>query len=100
MVEATARVNVDVPDPGAAMDVGLKLAVTPVGWPLADNATAELKPPETVVVIEEDPLLPCTTEIDVGAAASVKAGVAAVVTVSETVAACVRPPPVPVTVIG
>ena len=86
MVEATARVNVDVPEPGAAIDVGLNVAVTPVGWPLAVKATAELNPPETVVEIVEDPLLPCTTETEVGEAASVKAGVAVAVTVSETVA--------------
>jgi hypothetical protein len=89
----------DVPEPGAAMEVGLKLTVTPVGCPLADSATAELKPPETVVVMVELPLLPCTTETEVGEAASVNAGVAVAVTVSETVAVWVRPPPVPVTVI-
>ena len=86
MVEATARVSVDVPEPGAAIDVGLKVAVTPVGWPLAVKATAELNPPETVVVIVEEPLLPWVTETEVGEAESVKAGVAVAVTVSETVA--------------
>ena len=30
-VEATAMVIVDVPEPGAAMEVGLKVTVTPVG---------------------------------------------------------------------
>ena len=98
VVEATARVKVDVPDPGAAMDVGLKVAVTPVGWPLADKATAESNPPETVVVMVELPLLPCTTETEVGEAAMVKAGTGAEVTVSETVVDSVRPPPVPVSV--
>ena len=52
------RVNVDVPLPGAAKDAGLKLAVTPVGSPDADNETAELKPPLTVVVIVVLPELP------------------------------------------
>ena len=99
MVEATASVRVDVPEPGAAIDVGLKVAVTPAGWPLADNATAELNPPETVVVMAEVPLLPCTTDTEVGEAASVKAGVAAAVTVSETAAACVMLSPDPVIVI-
>jgi hypothetical protein len=79
-------VIVDVPEPGAAMDAGLKVTVTPVGWPVADKATAELKPPETVVVMVDEPLLPCTTETEVGEAASVKAGTGAAVTVSETVA--------------
>jgi hypothetical protein len=99
VVEATARVRVDVPEPGAAMDVALKLAVTPVGAPDAVRAIAELKPPDTAVVMVETPLLPCATETEVGEAVSVKAGVAAAVTVSEIVADSVRPPPVPVTVI-
>jgi hypothetical protein len=100
VVEATARVNVDVPEPGAAMDVGLKLAVTPVGAPDAVRAIAALKPPDTAVVTVETPLLPCTTETAVGEAASVKAGLAAAVTESDIVADSVRPPPVPVMVIG
>ena len=41
VVEATARFKVDVPDPGAAIEDGLKLAVTPVGCPHAESATAE-----------------------------------------------------------
>ena len=98
VVEATARVAVDVPEPGAAMDVGLKLTVTPVGWPLAVSAIAELKPPETAVVMVELPLLPCVTDTEVGEAAIVKAGTGAEVTVRETVAVCVSPPPVPVIV--
>ena len=40
------------------MDVGLKLAVTLDGRPVADKAIAELKPPETVVVIVDVPELP------------------------------------------
>ena len=71
---ATARVMVEVPEPGAAMDVGLKLTVTPAGWPLADNAIAASKPPETAVLIVEVPLLPCTTETEVGEAEIVKFG--------------------------
>src|SRR5208282_3584013 len=67
-------VIVDVPEPGAAMDVELKLTVTPVGWPLAVKAIAESKPPETVVVIVEVPLLPCTTETEPGEAKIAKAG--------------------------
>ena len=98
VVEATAMVIVDVPEPGAAIDVGLKLTVTPVGWPLALNAIAELRPPETVVVIVEVPLLPCTTETEVGEAEIVKLGLAWAVTVSETVVVSVVLPEVPVTV--
>lgn len=72
------NVAVDVPDPGDAIEVGLKPTVTPVGWPVADNATAELNPPETVVVMVELPELPRTTLAVVGEAASVKAGVCVV----------------------
>ena len=86
-------VIVDVPEPGAAMDVGLKPTVTPVGWPLA-----ELKPPETAVVIVDLPLLPCTTDTEVGEADMVKLGLATVVTVRETVVVSVVAPEVPVTV--
>ena len=42
-------VRVELPLPGAAIEVGLKLAVTPEGKPEADSETAELKPPLTVV---------------------------------------------------
>jgi hypothetical protein len=71
---ATANVIVDDPDPGAAIDDGLKLTVTPAGCPLADNATAELNPPLTVVEMVELPLLPCTTETDPGDEKIAKAG--------------------------
>lgn len=98
VVEVTASVSVDVPEPGAAMEAGLRVAVTPVGAPVAVKAIAELKPPETVVVSVDAPLLPCTTETDAGEAASVKAGVATAVTVSEIVAEWVMLSPLPVTV--
>lgn len=98
-VEATVSVSLDVPDPGAAIDAGLKLAVTPVGNPDAASAIAELNPPETAVVMVELPVLPCATDTAAGEAVSVYAGVPAAVTVSAMVAVCVNPPPVPVTVI-
>lgn len=75
VVEATVKVAVDVPEPGTPMDAGLKPTVTPVGAPLAVSATAESNPPETAVVMVEVPLLPTTTETDVGDAVMVKAGV-------------------------
>ena len=78
VVEATVNVKPYVPEPGAAMDVGLKATVTPVGCPPADKATAESKPPETEVLIVEPTLLPLTTETEAGEAAMVKAGVALV----------------------
>jgi len=89
---------VEAPEPGAAMDVGLKLTVTPVGWPLAVKAIAESKPPDTLVVIVEVPLLPCTTETEVGEAEIVKAGLAVAVTVSDTAVVSVVLPEVPFTV--
>jgi hypothetical protein len=67
---------------------------------VAERAIAELNPPETAVVMLEVPELPTTTETVVGEAAMVNAGVAAAVTVSETEVVSVRPPPVPVMVIG
>src|ERR1700677_4940197 len=68
-VEATVKVSVELPEPGAAMDVGLKAAVTPVGRPEADKAIAELNPPETVVVMVEVPVAPWAMETEVGDAA-------------------------------
>jgi len=52
------KVTVELPLPGAAMEVGLKVAVTPVGNPEADNETAELKPPLAVVETVELPEVP------------------------------------------
>ena len=53
--EATVIVMVEVPAP--VIEVGLKLTVTPVGWPLADKEMAESKPPVTVLVMVEVPEL-------------------------------------------
>ena len=88
----------DVPEPGAAMEAGLKLTVTPVGWPLALKATAELKLPVTVVVIVTSPLWFCRIDPEVGETEMLNPPVTGAVTVSDTVAACVVPPPVPDTV--
>ena len=98
VVEAAVSVMVDDPAPGALIDVGLKLAVTPFGMPDADNVIVELKPPETVVVMVAVPLDPGETETEEVGAEIEKAGGA--VTVKVTVAVCVTPPSVPVTVIG
>ena len=91
---------VEVPLPGAGMDVGAKLAVTPAGCPVADKAIAELNPPETVTVRVDEPLLPCTTDTEPGEGVMRKLGVAARYTINVTVAVCVMPPPEPLTVIG
>src|ERR1017187_8540803 len=88
---------VEDPEPGAAIGAGLNAAVVAVGSPDALRAIAELKPPETVVVIVTVlVLLAPWTETEVGEAAMVNAGT---VTVRDTVAVCVVRPPVPVTVI-
>jgi hypothetical protein len=95
-VEAAVIVMVEVPAPGEAIDAGLNETVTPVGWPEAVSATAELNPPETAVVMVLVPFAPCATETEPGEAEMVNAGA---VTVRDTVAVWVIPPPVPVTVI-
>jgi hypothetical protein len=89
-------VRVEDPEPGAAIDAGLNAAVAPVGNPDALSAIAELKPPETAVVMVLVPLAPGATDTDAGEAATVNAGA---LTVSDRVAVCVSPPPVAVTVI-
>jgi hypothetical protein len=68
----TVTVMVDVPDPGAAIELGLKLTVTRDPWPLVDKPIAELKPPETAVVMVDLPELPLATLIDVGEVLMVK----------------------------
>jgi hypothetical protein len=76
------KVRAELPEPGAAMDVGLNAAVTPEGSPLAESETAELKPPETVVEMVLVPELPAATERLVGDALSVKLGEVAAFTVT------------------
>lgn len=84
--------------PGAAIDVGLKATVTPVGMPEADSAIELLKPFIAVVLIVELPWLPSATVTEDGDAEIVKLD--GPVTVSVTVVLCCVLPPVPVTVIG
>lgn len=73
-VDEVARVKVDAPEPGAAMDAEENAAVTPAGNPDALRLMAELKPPETAVVIALVPWAPGMTATDVGDAVSVNAG--------------------------
>ncbi len=93
------KVKVELPEPGAAIDVGLKAAVTPVGSPLAESDIAELKPPETLVETVLDPLPPAATERLVGDALSVKLGEVAAFTVTGITVVWVIPPPVALTVV-
>jgi len=67
-------VSVELPLPGAAIEVGLKLAVTPAGNPEAESETAALKPPLTLVVMVLLPELPCAIERLVGDAVRLKSG--------------------------
>jgi hypothetical protein len=70
---ATAIVMVEVPGP--VIELGLKLTVTPVGWPVADKEMAESKPSVTVLVMVDVPELPCVTETEVGEAERLNPGV-------------------------
>ena len=68
------NVSVELPLPGAAIDVGLKLAVTPLGRPEIERATDELKPFETVVETVLVAELPCVTDRLEGEALRAKSG--------------------------
>ena len=98
-LEVVLMVIFEVPDPGAAIEVGLNVMVSPLPWPDADKLIAESKLPEATVVMVDDPELPRVMESEVGEAETVKAAGDEDVTVSEIVAVWVTPPPVPVTVI-
>ena len=52
------KVRVELPLPGAAIELGLKLAVTPAGKPDIESETTALKPPLIVVEIVLLPELP------------------------------------------
>lgn len=92
----TLTVMVDVPEPGAAMELGLKVTLWAPPCPEADKLIAESKPPEIAVVIVDLPELPLATLIDVGDALMVKLGVVPV-TVSKTVVVSTVLPEVPLT---
>ena len=92
------NVRVELPLPGAAIELGLKLAVTPAGRPDTESETTALNPPLTVVEIVLLPVPPCAIDKLLGDALRVKSGVAAAVIVSETVVLLVMPPPVALTV--
>jgi hypothetical protein len=94
----TLTVIVDVPEPGAAMELGLKVTVCWLPWPEAVKVTAESKPFSAAVVIVAVPDEPLTTVIAVGDALMLKSALAGAGTVRETDVLCVTPPPVPVMV--
>jgi hypothetical protein len=96
----TLTVIVEVPEPGAAIELGLNVTLFPFPAPEADKLIMELKPPEIVVLILEVPVPDALREtvIVVGAAPIVKLGFIPV-TVNETVVVEVVLPEVPFTVI-
>src|SRR5437879_4197156 len=51
VAEPTVIDSVELPEPGAAMDVGLNVTAAPVGGALAESAMAELIPPAATVEI-------------------------------------------------
>jgi hypothetical protein len=55
VLDPTVIVIVELPAPGAAIELGLKLTVVPLGAPVADRLMTLLNPPLTVVVIVEVP---------------------------------------------
>ena len=87
----TVMVMVEVPAP--VIELGLKLTVTPAGWPVADKEMAELKPFVTVLVIVDVPELPCTNETAVGEAVRPKPGVLIVLISAADQGASVRTAP-------
>lgn len=58
------------------MGLGLKPTVTPLGSSETDKVMSELSPPKTLVEIVDLPLLPCTTDTELGEAEMVKPGAA------------------------
>jgi hypothetical protein len=81
-----------------ADDAGLNEAVTPLGSPVAVNATLPVNPPVSVTVTVSVPLLPCLMVIEAGEAVSVKPDTCLLVTVSAMVVLAVVLPEVPVMV--
>ena len=69
------KVSVELPFPGAPIEVGLKFAVTPEGRPEAESEIDELKPPLVVVEMLVLPEEPCVTDRLVGDAPTVKSAV-------------------------
>jgi hypothetical protein len=77
-------VMVDAPDPGAAIELGLKVTVWALPCPEADKVITELKLPETVAVICDVPDAFLATVMEPGEAEMEKPAAIAEVTVSDT----------------
>ena len=94
MFAAVATVSIEDPDP--VIEAGLNVPVAPMGRPLTEKLTAELKPFKPVTVGVKVVLLPWVTVCELGDAASVK--LAGGLTTSVTVELWTRLPLVPVIV--
>lgn len=82
--EVDVSVSVELPD--VVIEVGAKAAVTPVGRPVADNATAPVKPFCAATLAVNVVALPAMTARELGDADSVKSAVTVVAfTVTLTV---------------
>lgn len=79
------KVRVELPLPGAAIEAGLKLAVTPEGRPAPDKETVELNPPLTVIETVVLPELPWVTDRLAGETLIAKSAVAVALTVRATI---------------
>lgn len=76
---------VSVDDPPAVTEVGLKLALAPLGSPLTLSATVCAEPLVTAVLMVEVPLEPCTIDTLGGEALIEKSLVTTGFMVSDTV---------------
>ena len=92
----TVNVSVLAPAPGKGREAGVKVAVTPVGRPLAESATAEPGLPDTVTPIEPD--APVGSVPEEAPRARVRVLDCGAEMVSVTVVAVVTVPPEPLTV--
>ena len=97
METAEHTVSVELPEPGAARDVGLNEAVAPAGRPETARATAELKVPFKVELTVVEPQVPGDDGTVAGAAEMVKLAAGGGLTVSERLVECTRPLALPVT---
>ena len=91
--------RVELPEPPVT-EAGAKLALAPVGSPLALRLTVPVKPPLGVIVEVYVVALPACTVCDAGVALTAKSPTTGALTTSETEAVCVSVPSVPVIVSG
>lgn len=94
----SVRIEFTLPFAGGVTGLGENAAVTPLGNPLALSVVAELNPFWLVTVMVLVPLPPWVMVSEEGDALTVKFGVPAAFTVSETVVVACRLPEVPVMV--